>query len=147
MALIAFYLILLAIGSLAIATGGRFERNVAGLMILGSLLGTTCQRLLHSLYPLVPVAIIDAGLLGAFCWIVWRYRRPWIIVIAAIQVLVVGFDLAEVIFQMLPPKVYSNLLSLLAYAQLLALAAGVLWRTYGPPVEPPDTLEPGLTRH
>lgn len=147
MALIAFYLILLAIGSLAIATGGRFERNVAGLMILSALLSTTSQRLLHSLYPLIPVAVIDTGLLVALCWIVWRYHRPWILAIVAMQVLVVGFDLAQVTVQLLRPLLYANLISLLAYAQLLALGAGVLWRTYGPPTEPPDTAEPTQTRH
>lgn len=147
MALVAFYLILLVIGSLAIATGGRFERNVAGLMILGSLLGTTSQRLLHSFYPLVPLAVIDAALLTALGWILWRYHRPWIVAITALQVLVVGFDLAQVAIDLLPSKTYASTMSLLAYAQLLALAAGVLWRTYGPPAEPPDTIEPKQTQH
>jgi hypothetical protein len=138
MAFIAYYLTLLVITSYAIASKRRFERYVGGMLILNSLLATTLQRVLHDFYPLVAIAVIDGLLLWGLGWIVWRYRRPWIVIICALQTTVVFFDLAQIGLHLLPAKLYANVMAAFSYAQVVVLGAGVLWRTYGSPSEPPE---------
>jgi uncharacterized membrane protein len=138
MALISFYLILLVITSYAIASGWRFERYAGGLLILNALLTTTLQRVLHDFYPLVAILVNDLALLGALAWILWRYRRQWMWLIAALEVVIVLLDLMQTIADVLPPRLYADATALLAYGQLVMLGSGVLWRTYGPPAEPPE---------
>jgi hypothetical protein len=139
MSFIAYYLTLLLVTSYAIASKARFERLLAGLLILNSLAATTLQRLLHDFYPLLAILVIDVGLLSAVGWILWRYRRPWIWIISIVQALVVLFDLAQVTVRLLPDKNYADLMTIFAYTQLATLGFGVLWRTYGPPAEPRDS--------
>ncbi|MDQ0464102.1 hypothetical protein QO010_001873 [Caulobacter ginsengisoli] len=139
MSLIAYYLILLLITSYAIASGRRFERYAGGLMILNSLLTTTLQRLLHDFYPLITITLNDALLLTAMAWIVWRCRRPWFLGMLAVEAIILLLDLSQVSVQLLPRKSYADATAILAYAQLAMLGAGVIWRTYGPPAEPPES--------
>jgi hypothetical protein len=140
MSFIAYYLTLLLVTSYAIASKARFERLLGGLLILNSLAATTLQRLLHDFYPLLAILVIDVGLLSAVAWILWRYRRPWIVIICTVQALVVGFDCAQVVFNLLPANSYADLMTMFAYTQLATLGVGVLWRTYGPPAEPQDSM-------
>lgn len=139
MSLIAYYLILLLITSYAIASGRRFERYAGGLLILNSMLTTVLQRLFNDFYPVITISMNDAALLAALGWIVWRYRRPWMLGIFAAEAVILLLDLSQISARLLPPKAYADAATLLAYSQLAMLGAGVLWRTYGPPAEPPDS--------
>jgi hypothetical protein len=139
MALIAYYLILLLITSYAIASRRRFERYIGGLLILNSLLTTTLQRVLHDFYPLGVITVNDGVLLAALGWIAWRYRRPWVLGITAVEAAIVLLDLLQATIGLLPRTSFANAATLLAYAQLGMLLAGVIWRTYGPPAEPPES--------
>ncbi len=139
MALIVYYLVLLLITSYAIATGGRYERYIGGMMILGSLAATTTQKLTHNAVPLSMLTLVDLALVSGLMWITWRYRRPWVWVIVAVQTLVFLIDVSQLCGVLFTPRAYSNIQALLTYLQVATLGSGVLWRVYGPPAAPPDT--------
>ena len=142
MFLIAYYLILLLVTSYAIASKRRFERYVGGLLILNSLLTTTMQRLFHDLYPLYAILANDVLLLTALSWILWRYRRPWIWAITGIEAVIVALDVSQIAGGIVQGATFVLFATGLAYAQLVSLGLGVVWRTYGPPAEPPEPAAP-----
>lgn len=138
MALIVFYLILLVVTSYAIATGGRFERYAGGMMILSALAATIAQKVTYNPTPLHALSAIDLLLGSGLAWIVWRYRRPWMLLILLAQACVFLIDLGQLLAHPFSRALYSNLQVFLAYFQVATLGVGVLWRVYGPPAEPRD---------
>ncbi len=126
---IAFYLVLLAVGALALWRAQLPERLVIALFVSAAFLSYGSQPADLGAVPRVLVAllVIDLAVTIGLAWIGLRYRRTWCLVAAALQIVSTLAHVGRVIDPTMDLNVYAIMEGASSIPQLIQLAVAI-WR-------------------
>ncbi|HYI42375.1 MAG TPA: hypothetical protein VD768_01975 [Sphingomicrobium sp.] len=121
LALVAFY---------ALTRGGRDERQVGIILILGVMATNLVISPVHERYSSVEtsVMLVDVGVLAGFVWVALQSERFWPLWIAGFQLTTMIGHFLKVAEAGLFPRAYGAAMIFWVYPMLLILAVGT-WRT------------------
>lgn len=128
--------VFVAVVGLAVAMGGRYERALAGVLVLSWAATQAAQRLFQDYLPLAAFLTLDLALMAAYGWLLWRHRPTWLVVAALAHLLAMGLVVLQAVRP--PPSIwiFFHTSAVLGYVQLFCLAFAVLRGRFGPPFRP-----------
>ena len=126
-----FQILLIGIVLFALWRGGRDERLVAALCLIGTTTTAFVLAPIHERYQDVELGVfaVDLVLLGGFLVVALRSCRFWPLWVAALQLTTTLGHLLKGLDATLIPKAYAASLSFWGYPILIILLIGT-WRTY-----------------
>jgi hypothetical protein len=131
---------------LALIQGGRYERLVAWLLSVRGLLNLLAPKWdWMDVNDWHRLTLFQAAFLVAFVWLLWRHRRPWLLVLVLLQaasVLLEGWCAMHL--SLATERDYRALFYILAIGKSLTLGWAVVLRWITPPHPLPAGADPDL---